>query len=278
MKSTRISVCGRRGEGFTLIELLVVIAIIAILAAMLLPALAKAKAKALNIQCVSNLKQVTLGINLFALDKGDRMPFLTEEDGVTPSKGGGSPFGGASYGNLARDASSTWADSWPNRPELGFHLKPFLANDRSLISAAGGRSLVMICPAFVRNSEYISSKPFSDPDLGRRMYRLRAYVNGDRLWAYDSPKLGSVMSPSSNGSIADHDQKFPGGPNGIGGGAGGKTFRQLPTAPAHGGTRNYGFFDGHVAALRAGDPDDKAHFEGTVSRDVRPYGWLTPTK
>jgi prepilin-type N-terminal cleavage/methylation domain-containing protein/prepilin-type processing-associated H-X9-DG protein len=64
---------GRR-EGFTLIELLVVIAVIAILAAILLPVLTAAKKRCWTIQCVSNLRQVGLGMKLFADENNELYP------------------------------------------------------------------------------------------------------------------------------------------------------------------------------------------------------------
>src|SRR6476620_2158143 len=67
-------IVGRRVTAFSLIELLVVIAIIAVLASLLLPALASAKARAQRLTCTSQMKQLGLGMELFKTDHEGRYP------------------------------------------------------------------------------------------------------------------------------------------------------------------------------------------------------------
>jgi prepilin-type N-terminal cleavage/methylation domain-containing protein len=83
----------RPKRAFTLIELLVVIAIIAILAALLLPALAKAKERAAKTKCLNNVKQITLGFIIWGNDNDSRWPWIVSPaDGGLNNLGGGSPI------------------------------------------------------------------------------------------------------------------------------------------------------------------------------------------
>src|ERR1035437_10060851 len=164
-------------RGFTLIELLVVIAIIAILAALLLPALAKAKAKAQQITCVSNAKQLSLSFQLYAVDFNDLYPPNPDDGTTTPGYiwcSGQAGIGGADEfdPDLMKD---------PNRTLIA----PYIANNAGLFH----------CPADTRIGLYNGAGLYPNSNLKGTQVRAARSVSMNQAVGTVDP----VYSANGNG-------------------------------------------------------------------------------
>ena len=225
MKNNNISRLVR--AGFTLIELLVVIAIIAILAAMLLPSLSKAKLKAQGIQCMNNHRQLCLAWRMYAEDSRDVLVYASQDFKPQLDKYAWANdimnFNPANQANWNIDADITQRPLWPYNKNAGIYRCPA---DHSAVIVGGvskPRVRTMSMNLFVGGFDGTSGNISSGASY--RIYLKLSHINGsggppDKIFVFldereDCINWGNYMTDMdgyanpANPALYKFDQDLP---------------------------------------------------------------------
>ncbi len=182
-------------SGFTLIELLVVIAIIAILAAMLLPALAAAKRKAYLINCTSNMKQTALALQMYFGDFNDKFP---PGSGSRATPGPGVDYG-LTYGQLPIYNGNTSGNAVKFLP---LYIQPYLGlpDPKSVGTTAYKVVNIFICPAYQNGwsaGSVDSGATLTDPSADG----YQSYISANATGSY---ALNTAPKSTPNGVLLNN--------------------------------------------------------------------------